>query len=299
MKHDINDMMVFLAVVESGSFTIAAERLGIPKANVSRKVSRLESQLGVTLLERSTRSQQLTEAGKIYLTHCKRIHEEIDLAEAAISGLLSSHKGVIKVGASVAIGQQILKPALASFLDRYPEINLQLSLVNQRLDLIEEGFDMLIRVGDLEDSRLIAKPLGRAQRKLYVSSAYLLKHGQPQNINELCDHSMLLMSRFIKGNKLELFSGTEQQTIVLKPRLLVDDFSIIKQAVMDDEGIAILPEYMCQQEMSSGQLHCVLPEWNMPAIDIYALYPQHRVNIPKVKAFLDFAVETFSKVLDT
>lgn len=145
MEHDLNDMMVFLAVVETGSFTLAADRLAIPKANVSRKVSRLEQKLNVTLLERSTRSQHLTEAGSRYLMHCKRIHEEIELATASVSEILHSLKGTLKIGASVASGQQILRPALAQFMHLYPELQVQLNLVNRRVDFIAEGFDVVIR----------------------------------------------------------------------------------------------------------------------------------------------------------
>ena len=175
-KQDLNDMMVFLAVVETGSFTLAADRLDIPKANVSRKVSRLEQRLGVTLLERSTRSQHLTEAGSRYLAHCKRIHEEMELATSAVSELLNEYKGDIKLGASVTIGQQILKPSLPAFLQSYPELNLELNLLNERVDLIEEGYDVLIRVGALNDSRLIAKRLGTSTLQLYASPDYLNKH---------------------------------------------------------------------------------------------------------------------------
>ncbi len=297
MPLDINDMMVFLAVVESSSFTVAAERLGIPKANVSRKVSRLEQQLGVTLLERSTRSQHLTEAGRRYLTHCKRIHEEVDLAGAAVSEILHSYKGTIRIGASVTIGQQILKPAIATFLNQYPEINVQLSLLNQRVDLIEEGFDMLIRVGTLEDSRLIAKRLGSAQRKLFASPHYFDRNQYPKTINDLCNCDIVLMSRTNNENTLTLKSGDKKKVFHLTPRLLADDFSMVKQSVVDGVGIAILPEYMCYDEIRKGELINIFPEWGMNAIDIFALYPQHRAKIPKVKAFLDFAIDIFSNKL--
>lgn len=297
MNQDVNDMMIFLAVVETGSFTIAAEQLGIPKANVSRKVSRLEAQLGATLLERSTRSQHLTEVGKRYLTHCKRIHEELDLAEVAVSEIMHSYKGTLKIGASVAAGQQILKPVIASFLQQYPKINIQLNLTNQRVDLIQEGFDMLIRIGKLDDSRLIAKRLGSAQRKLFTSPAYIKKHRTPKNIDDLCHCDILMMSMHNYENKLELTSGKKQKTIHINPRLLVNDFSIVKQAVIDGEGIAVLPEYMCLEEINNGELVNILPEWGMPPVDLYALYPQHRVKIPKVKAFLDFTVKAFAKKL--
>ncbi|MEH6443680.1 MAG: LysR family transcriptional regulator [Oceanospirillaceae bacterium] len=297
MNLNINDMMIFLAVVESGSFTIAAELLGIPKANVSRKVSRLEQVLGVILLERSTRSQHLTEVGRRYLIHCKRIHEELDLAQVTVSETTSSYKGVLKIGVSVAAGQQILKPAIASFLRQYPQIDIQLNLTNERVDLIKEGFDMLIRVGNLDDSQLIAKRLGSAQRKLYASPDYIINNSSPKNIDDLCQHNILMMSMHNYENKLELTSGKNKKIIHISPRLLVNDFSIVKQALIDGEGIAVLPEYMCLEELSSNKLINILPDWGMPSVDLYALYPQHRVKIPKVKVFLDFVVDTFTKKL--
>ena len=185
MEHDLNDMMVFLAVVETGSFTLAADRLAIPKANVSRKVSRLEQQLSVTLLERSTRSQHLTEAGKRYLLHCKRVHEELDLATASVSELLHTYKGELKIGASIATGQIILKSALAKFMKQYPELNVQLNLVNRRVDFIEEGFDVVIRIGQLHDSTLIAKKLGTITRSLFASPTYLAQNGKPETVEQL------------------------------------------------------------------------------------------------------------------
>jgi len=290
---DLNDMMVFLAVVETGSFTLAADRLEIPKANVSRKVSRLEARLGVTLLERSTRAQHLTEVGRRYLNHCKRIHEEVDLAETAVSETLHDYEGSLKVGASVTIGQQIIKPALSTFLHQYPKLNLSLNLVNQRVDLIEEGFDMLIRVGSLDDSRLVAKRLGSANRSLFTSERYLEQSGSPQTPDLLHKYDVLLMSRMSSSNNLVLVSGKKQMEQKVRPRFVVDDFSILKQSVVDGLGIAVLPDYMCREEVQSGELIQVLPEWGVQAVDVYALYPQHRVKIPKVKALLEFVIETF------
>ncbi|WP_440873646.1 LysR family transcriptional regulator [Thalassotalea sp. PLHSN55] len=298
MAHDLNDMMVFLAVVETGSFTLAADRLNIPKANVSRKVSRLEQYLNVTLLERSTRSQHLTEAGKRYLSHCKRVHEELDLASAAVSELLHSYKGPLKIGASVSTGQQILKPALAKFLHQYPELNVQLNLVNRRVDFIEEGFDVVIRIGQLNDSSLIAKKLGNISRSFYASPAYLAKHGKPEQIQQLAMHQILIMNPSNNDATLNLVSTVGQtHTITAKPRLLVDDFSLLKQALIDDLGIAILPEYMCTQEIADGKLVKILPEWGLPAVDVFALYPKNRAKIPKVKAFIEFVVELYQQVL--
>jgi LysR family transcriptional regulator AphB len=298
MEHDLNDMMVFLAVVETGSFTLAADRLGIPKANVSRKVSRLEQHLAVTLLERSTRSQHLTEAGRRYLQHCKRIHEELDLATASVCELFHSYAGELKVGASVATGQQILRPALGKFMHQYPELNVQLNLVNRRVDFIEEGFDVVIRIGQLKDSMLIAKKLGSVSRGLYASPAYLAKNGKPEQVGQLTEHQLLIMNSANNDIKLKLLSEQgEAFTLDCQPRLLVDDFVMLKQALVDGLGIAVLPDYMSRKEVASGQLVNILPSWGMAAVDVYALYPKHRAKIPKVKAFLDFVSELYGQTL--
>lgn len=292
---DLNDMMVFLAVVESGSFTKASERLAIPKANVSRKVSRLEKSLGVTLLERSTRSQQLTEAGRLYLTHCQRIHQEMDLASSAVSEVLHQYRGDLKVGASVTIGQQMLKPLVSAFLRAYPELNLQLVLQNQRVDLIEGGYDIVIRVGELEDSRLVAKRLVTASFSLYASTSYQREKGLPKQIDELKQYDFLLMSRLAQRDTVALYNDQTEYLLTHKPKLSVDDFSIIKQSVMDGLGISVLPDYMCKKELASGELIKVLPGWGLKPVDIFALYPKHRLKVPKVKVFLDYLTTEFKK----
>lgn len=295
MEHDLNDMMVFLAVVETGSFTLAADRLSMPKANVSRKVSRLEKKLNITLLERSTRSQHLTEAGKRYVIHCKRVHEEIDLASACVSQLLHTYTGDLKIGASVATGQQILKPALASFLHQYPDLNIQLNLVNRRVDFIEEGFDVVIRVGKLDDSMLIGKKLGAVSRRLFASPSYLEKNGMPEDVESLNRHRLLIMNPINNDLKMQLTAqcGTEY-TLNSKPRLLVDDFAILKQSMIDGLGIGVLPTYMCTKP--DGLIN-ILPDWGMTDVDIYALYPKNRAKIPKVKAFLEFITELYKTSL--
>lgn len=299
MEHDLNDMMVFLAVVEMGSFTLAAERLGMPKANVSRKVSRLEQKLDITLLERSTRSQHLTEAGKRYLIHCKRVHEELDLATACVSELQHSYKGNLKVGASVATGQHILRPSLAKFMHQYPDISIQLNLINRRIDFIEEGFDVVIRIGKLNDSLLIAKKLGTVTRRLFASPEYIAKHGKPLTIEQLTQHQLLIMNPVNNDTKLTLTSAKdEERTINCKPRLLVNDFSVLKQSIVDGVGIGVIPEYLARDEVASGKLITLLPDWNMTSIDIYALYPRNRAKIPKVKAFLDFVTKLYDDVLN-
>lgn len=294
---DLNDMMLFIAVIDAGSFTLAADRLNIPKANLSRKISRLEAQLGVTLLERTTRTQQITEAGKTFLAHCRRIHQEIDLAQASVAQILNKVEGQLRIGASVGIGHEVLKPVLGAFLHQYPEINLQLNLLNRRVDLIEEGFDLLIRIGQLEDSRLIAKRLGTIERNVYVSPKYLKQYGEINTVKQLSQCDFLMMDTLHNNGRVLLTKGKQDQEFQVTPKLLVDDFLILRQMVIEGLGVAIIPDYMCQQDVEAGRLIQVLPSWGMPAVDVYALYPKHRLNIPKVKVFADFIVEVFKNRL--
>lgn len=294
---DLNDMMLFMAVIDAGSFTLAAERLNIPKANLSRKVSRLEQQIGITLLERTTRSHHITEAGKSYLAHCRRIYQEVELAEASVAKILNNIEGQLRIGASVGMGHEILKPILGQFMHQYPEINIQLNLTNRRIDLIEEGFDLVIRIGTLEDSRLIARRLGRISRKAYVSQDYIRQHGHISSINQFSECDLLLMSKVHNGGRFLMESDEEQHDIQVTPKLLVDDFVILKQMAKEGLGVAIIPDYMCQEETASGELVNVLPSWSMPLVDVFALYPKQRLDLPKVKVFMDFIQKAFKQRL--
>jgi len=294
---DLNDMMLFNAVIDAGSFTLAADRLNIPRANLSRKISRLEERLGVTLLERTTRTQHITEAGKNYLAHCRRIHLEVDLAEASIAQILNKVEGQLRIGASVGMGHEVLKPVLGRFMHQYPEINLQLNLLNRRVDLIEEGFDLVIRIGALEDSRLIAKRLGQVSRKIYVSPEYLKRCGTITSIEQLDQYDFLLMSSVHHDGRVALKSGKQQLTFRVMPKILVDDFLILKQMAIEGVGIAIIPDYMCHQEIKDGTLIPLFEQWGMTDVDVYALYPKHRLNIPKVKAFLEYIQGVFKERL--
>lgn len=298
MSYDLNDMLAFLQVVESGSFTLAADQLGIPKANLSRKVSRLEAKLGITLLERSTRSQHLTEAGKRFLVHCKRVHEERELATASVSELLHQYKGDLKIGASIATGQQVLRPALTSFMRQYPELNLQLSLINRRVDFIEEGFDVVIRIGQLDDSNLIAKKLGHIRRHFYASPKYLANNTQLIDLASLAEHQLLVINPTNNDPRLAVISDKgEQQLIKQKPRLLVNDYAMLEQAIIDGLGVGVLPDYLCKTAIETGKLVQVLPQWGLKGVDVYALYPKSRGKIPKVKAFIEFVTKLYADTL--
>ena len=178
--NDLNDMAVFAKVVETGGFTMAGEAIDMPKSNVSRRVSRLEERLGVRLLERTTRKIRMTELGEIYYTHCRRIIEEAEHADARVSQALEIPRGQLRVSASVTVGQNIISPVLGQFVKEYPEVKVQMTLANRRVDLVEEGFDIAVRVGQLEDSSLVARLLGKSELALFASPDYLKRAGEPK-----------------------------------------------------------------------------------------------------------------------
>lgn len=288
-RTSLDDMMIFRLVVESGSFTGAALAIDLPKSNISRKVSRLEKQLGARLLERSTRALRLTEVGQIYYQHCSRIFEEMQSANRCIEALSSIPKGKLKICASVSIGQNILAPRLAEFQQRYPEIELDLQLLNRRIDLIEEGFDLAIRVGELEDSSLISKRLFDVELHLYASPDYLIKSPhvlkQPK---DLISHSCLHMNANEDVLQWQLVAGEKKQAVETKPALCSNDFSTLRQLAVDHLGIALLPDYLCYQQVKDSSLVRVLDTWVGRKVGVNAVYPNRKSMTPKLRAMLDF-----------
>ncbi|MGF1755932.1 LysR family transcriptional regulator [Vibrio makurazakiensis] len=290
--NNLNDMMVFATVVEQGSFTAAAESMGLPKSNISRKISRLEENLGIRLLERSTRTQHLTEVGRQYYAFCQRIKEEVYSAEQAVETLLERPQGNLKICASLAIGQELLAQKLAEFNAKYPDIKIELSLTNRRVDIIEEGYDLVIRIGELNDSALIARKICQLPLRLYASPQYL----EGRKLLKPCDlkdHQCLWMNMKEQKAQWVLQSNEKTEKVDFNPALKCDDFSVLRQLAQDHMGITELPEYMAKQAIKNGKLLNVLPEWHFDKVDMFAVYPSHRGATPKVRVFLQFLVDTF------
>jgi DNA-binding transcriptional LysR family regulator len=298
---DLNDMVIFARVVQAGGFTAAAEVLALPKSNVSRRVARLESDLGVRLLERTTRKIHVTEIGEIYFHHCLRIIEESEHADLSVQSMVAEPRGILRVSASVTTGQQLLAPLLPSFMALFPNIELQLELTNRRIDLIEEGLDVAIRVGLLEDSRLVSRKLGVSQHHLYACQTYLDQQAILTKPEQLCSHHLLLMSDQTgskKGAKHIVVLNNNEQTqhISVQPVCTANDFHSLHQFTKQGMGIAVLPHYMCHDP--DDKLIRVLPEWTCPSLDFHAIYPSHRGATPKLRVFLDFMKKAFANRLE-
>ncbi len=294
--HNLNDMLLFATVANCGSFTAAAEQLNVPKSTLSQRLSRLEDELGVRLLERTTRRLRITEAGELYLNYCKRIQAEAEQAEVAIHSLLETPQGIIRISAPYDIGQGLLMPMLGEFLRQHPKIQLHCEYSNRRVDLLEEGFDLAIRVGKLEDTSLVAKRLGETAPKLFASQSYLAEHGTPKQVKDLEQHDVLVMGDSIKNNCLTLIRSNKSLALTVKPIVTVNDFISLRDLAIQGVGIVLLPPYLCRDADSSLQM--ILPEWSAPAAAITALYPSHRGATPKVRALLDFLADAVSPLLD-
>ncbi len=295
MQRDLNDMAIFARIVEAGTLTAAAARLGLPKSNISRRLARLEDALNVRLLERTTRSLRLTEIGEIYFRHCQRLLEEADHAEESIATLAEAPRGLLRVSTSITIGQHLLAPLLAAFMVAFPEVRLQLQLTTRRVDLVHEGFDLAIRAGELEDSSLVGRRLCQSTLSWFASPAYLKAYGKPGHPGELTGHDCLLLAEADGVRNVHLIGLNGQERFKIEPHAIVNDFSTLRTLAIAGAGIALIPDYMIGPAVGEQQLTRIMPNWSSPPIDIHALFPSHRGATPKVRAFLDFLVKTLDR----
>ena len=286
---DLNELAVFTYVVEHGGFTAAAEATQLPKSNISRRIASLEARLGVRLLERTTRKVHVTEIGEIYYRHCRRMLDEADDADLYVEQAMEIPRGTLRVSATVNVGQHLLAPMAAEFMSQYPEVQFELIWTNRLIDVIDEGFDLTIRIGALQDSSLVARRLGQWRLFLYASAEYLKARGTPQNPEDLQDHDCLVMSDMRASNQWMLSKGGITEQVVLTPRASANDFDTLRRMVADGGGIAILPSYMHFGDYHN-QLVRVLDDWTGQLTELHAIFPSRRGATPKVRAFLDFLI---------
>lgn len=288
---DLNALVVFAQVVKQGSFVGAARRLHLPKATVSRRIQQLEESLQVKLLERSTRVVRPTEIGQMYYQYCDRIVAEIEEAKAAIDEQQAEPQGILRTSAPSAFTHLFLKELIPQFLNRYPKLQLNHSIVNGGVNPLQDGFDVSIRIGYVEDSLLKIQPLGEASRQLFASPTYLEHRLAPQTLAELGNHDVV-----ITGNRAnpswELSNKLMgKQTITLNPRCWINDPTIAFEMVLSGMGIGLLPVFFCTEAILSGALVPLLEDWLASPILLSAVFPTTRERSPKVKAFLQFLQE--------
>ncbi len=286
---DLNEILVFVRVVQTGSFTTAATVLGMPKSTVSRKVSELEERLKSRLLQRTTRKLSLTDVGRTYYDYGARIVAEIEDAERAVSSLQETPRGLLRVTAPVNVA--FLGPIVSDFLQRYPEVRLELFCTERTVDLVEERFDLGIRAGPLADSTLIARSLGNARWFLVAAPAYLKRRGRPRSPEDLAAHDCMLFGSGPHANVLRLESGNRSAQITVAPRMLVSDMDVLHAATIAGLGIALIASSTSVEALRARRLERVLRDWNAPITPVHVVYPSTRFLSPKVKTFVDHLQE--------
>jgi|AraplaMF_Col_mMF_1032025.scaffolds.fasta_scaffold00117_12 DNA-binding transcriptional LysR family regulator len=288
---DLNELYFFAKVVEHGGFSAAAAQLRIPKSRLSRAIAQLEERLGMRLLHRTTRRVTLTEAGRAYHRHCHDLLVSADAADQAAESLKSTPSGVLKVSAALGIADRDLSPLIPGFLAKYPEVRLNLVITNRRVDLVEEGFDIALRVrmpGD-EEPHLITRRFAVADASLVATPKFLKRHPKVKHPSDLENLPILGMANAdgMVRWRLENPSG-ETLALTLTPRLAADHFAVLRDAALNHIGLTYLPDLYCRDEIKAGTFTAVLPEWSKPSATVQAVYLSHRGMLPSVRAFIDY-----------
>lgn len=294
---DLNDLFYFAKVVEAGGFAAAGRELGLPKSRLSRRVAELEARLNARLLQRTTRKLALTDIGERYYRHCQAMLVEAEMADEVVAQLSAEPRGRVRLSCPVAMAETSLNAMLPGFLASYPQVNLELLLTNRRVDLVNEGVDVALRVrapGD-EDPSLVTRRL-RPAAAVLVAAPELLRGRQLQGPDDLAGLPVLGAIGNDRKVHLQLHGpGGEVRELALEARLAAEDFNLRKNVALAGLGITTLPLYYCLEELASGQLVRVLPDWQEPAAFLQAVYPHRRGLLPAVRALIDYLAEGFGR----
>jgi len=290
-------MEVFVRVVDTGSFTRAAERMRMPKATVSTLVQGLEAHLGVKLLNRTTRRVHVTADGAAYHARCVRILAEVEETENAVSRAQAQPRGKLRVDVGAAFGRRVLVPALPAFFARYPELRLELGCSDRPIDIIEEGVDCVVRGGPLTDTHHVARKLGEVDIVFCAAPVYLARHGVPRHPDELSAHRFVNFStaRFSTFMEWNFNRGTERIARPLEGIIAVDDSEAYLEAGLAGLGVFAMANFMVADALADGRLERVLADWHTDPLPVYILYPQYRHLSAKVRVFCDWVAERFNE----
>lgn len=294
LVENITDLLIFTHVVKQGSLSAAGRELGFSAAVVSKRLQRLEEQLGIRLVNRSTRKLGVTEEGAKYHDYCVRVLAELEEAEALITKGSRQPKGTLRVTVPAAFGRLHIAPLVPEFLRRYPELRLSLHLSDGIMDIIDDGYDVAVRIGERKDSNLVARHLGVDHRFVVATPSYLAKHGTPRSPEELLQHNALLFAnpspldqwQFVDGNGVE-------QSVKVSGNFETNNCEALREAIMADLGIALRPTWDVWRDIRNGSLSVLLSDYTPPSFPIQAVYPSRRHLSQKVRVFIDLLQEVF------
>ncbi|MBO6507717.1 MAG: LysR family transcriptional regulator [Roseibium sp.] len=289
----LTDMAVFAAVVEHNGFTSAASVLNMSKSNISRRISALEDRLNLKLIHRTTRKIGVTESGRVYYEYCARLVAEGRAADAAMMAMNSSPSGLLNVSLPETLGRSFILPLLPKFLDTYPNIRLNVTFCNRKVDLIEERCDVAVRKGAIEDDTLCAVPLGESCQYLFAAPHYLETADPISQPAELETHAFLASRTGFGPLQVDLSDKSDVATVTLLPRAGVRDHEAVLSLTLAGMGVSLLPAWLARKHVANGDLVAVLPQWRGPSVTFNAVFHPHRGMAPSLRVFVNFLKEHF------
>jgi DNA-binding transcriptional LysR family regulator len=289
-------LRAFTQVVISGGFAAAARKMGLSRSSVNKLVIDLENNLGVQLLQRSTRKVNPTPSGLAFYERCLNILAELEAAELAVSQLQEQPKGTLKINAPMSLGTLYLAPAVADFLTLYPQLQIQLTLDDRFIDPIAEGFDLTVRISRPETAAsLVTQIITPIPRLLCAAPVYLEKQGIPLHPTQLTEHSCLHYGYVTTNDRWKLSNGNEEYVVTVKGRLCSNNGEVLRDAAVKGLGIAMLPKFIIDRELERGELKIVLPNYHPPTLTLHLVYPVNRYLSAKIKLFSEFLQQRFSQ----
>jgi DNA-binding transcriptional LysR family regulator len=287
------EMQAFTAVVDAGSFVRASDSLAMSKAAVSRQVADLETRLGVRLLHRTTRKLSLTQEGEVFYARCRELLGALEEAEAEVTARSGQAVGTLKVSAPVSFGLLHLASLWAGFMAAHPDVALDVTLSDRIVDLVEEGFDVAVRIARLPSSSLVSRPLSSTRMVLCATPQYLKEHGTPRQLSELTQHQVLAYTLLSTGESWEFDGPQGHVSVKVVPRMHTNSGDTCRAVALGHQGLILQPTFLIAEDLRSGRLVEVLPEYRSLEIGIYALYPTRKHVLPKVRLLIDYLAESF------
>ncbi|MGJ4908256.1 LysR family transcriptional regulator [Bradyrhizobium sp. SZCCHNR1015] len=294
----LSSLRAFVKVVESGSFAEAGRQLRLSRSAISKYIGELEQSLGVQLIVRTTRHASPTETGQLYFERAVAILAELDAADQAVSQSQAAPRGLLRVNAPMSFGTMRLGPVVADFMARYPELQLQIVLSDDLLDPVQDGFDVTLRIAELESSSLVARRIMPVERVICAAPAYLARHGTPESPEELRRHTSLTYGFLLTGNQWKLTGRDGDHWVQPAWSLCVNNAEVLRDVAIKGQGVALIPRFIAADALESGALAAILSDYAAPPLALYAIYPPTRHLSVKVRLFIDFLVEHFGRERD-
>ncbi|AUX19724.1 transcriptional regulator [Sorangium cellulosum] len=293
LRANLNEILVFMAVVEEGSFIAGGQAMGLTRSAAGKAVNRLEDRLGVRLLNRTTRALSLTDEGRVFYDRGLQILAAVDEAEASVAGRSGTPRGLLRLTVPDAFGRLVVLPLLRKYLEAWPDIQVEVSFTDRQADIVEEGFDLAVRIGEAPpDTRLVSRLVARYKAVLCASPSYIARRGEPMNTDELAGHDCLIFSSRNRRQSWR-FLGDDGAWVKAqgRSRLRLDSGEAIRDAAVAGLGIAFLPDFLVAADLAAGRLQQVLPDLDAGDVKIVAIYPTRRLLEPRVRRLIDLMVE--------